>query len=184
ANSSGQAPGGIVDPVGMDWYTFGNRWRTWFLAGATLGKGGARGTCMTGTDPPMCSVWDWRAKAGSLLGNKLGPSPYYALRDASNVITHDWQAISQAECDEIAGAAWNGNACTSTFLAHSYEPVSDGVGNDNGLCEPDEACIFNPNYGAYPGEGALVDSEPDPIGGVHIDQFGAITLKEFSINGE
>ena len=42
---------------------------------------------------------------------------------------------------------------------HAFELVNDPLhnptGNDNGLCESGEACVYAPNIGAYQGEGAL-----------------------------
>jgi hypothetical protein len=31
----------------------------------------------------------------------------------------------------------------------------DGVGDDDGLCESGEACLYTPNFGAYQGHGSL-----------------------------
>ena len=42
---------------------------------------------------------------------------------------------------------------TYTFLANAMEIMGDGIGNDNGLCETGESCIYTPNFGAYQGEG-------------------------------
>jgi hypothetical protein len=40
-----------------------------------------------------------------------------------------------------------------TFLMNAREIVEDGVGNDNGLCESGENCIYSPNFGYYQGHG-------------------------------
>jgi hypothetical protein len=37
----------------------------------------------------------------------------------------------------------------------AFEILDDGVGDDDGLCESGEACVYAPNFGAYQGEGAL-----------------------------
>jgi hypothetical protein len=39
---------------------------------------------------------------------------------------------------------------------HAVELINDRVGDDDGLCESDEACAFAPNLGAYQGQGALL----------------------------
>ena len=38
------------------------------------------------------------------------------------------------------------------------EVIGDGIGNENGFCESNEACIFTPNVGAYQGHGNLVSA--------------------------
>jgi hypothetical protein len=40
------------------------------------------------------------------------------------------------------------------FLVNATEVMFDAIGDDDGLCESDEACIYSPNLGgAYQGEG-------------------------------
>ena len=41
------------------------------------------------------------------------------------------------------------------FLQHAIEIDDDGIGNDNGLCESNENCIYAPNIGSYQGEGGI-----------------------------
>jgi hypothetical protein len=36
---------------------------------------------------------------------------------------------------------------------NALERFFDGAGDDDGLCESDEACVYSPNIGAYQGEG-------------------------------
>jgi hypothetical protein len=37
------------------------------------------------------------------------------------------------------------------IVAHAHELQNDGVGNDDGLCEPGERCVVLRNAGAYQG---------------------------------
>lgn len=41
----------------------------------------------------------------------------------------------------------------NTFLINAFEIIDDSIGDDDGFCESNEACIYSPNYGAYQGEG-------------------------------
>jgi hypothetical protein len=41
-------------------------------------------------------------------------------------------------------------------LRHALEITGDGRGDDDGLCESNEACIVAPTIGMYQGEGSLV----------------------------
>jgi hypothetical protein len=49
----------------------------------------------------------------------------------------------------------------NTFLLNAMEEVRDHdglgmrIGDDDGLCESGESCIFAPHVGAYQGRGAL-----------------------------
>ena len=44
----------------------------------------------------------------------------------------------------------------NVFLVNALERVADGRGDDDGLCESAEACIYSPHFGAYQGEGTLL----------------------------
>ena len=41
----------------------------------------------------------------------------------------------------------------NTFLVNATEVFDDAIGDDDGLCESLEACIYSPNFGSYQGEG-------------------------------
>jgi hypothetical protein len=49
-----------------------------------------------------------------------------------------------------------GNICKQYYLKNAIERIGDWRGDDDGLCEKDEDCIYTPNYGAYQGEGLLI----------------------------
>jgi hypothetical protein len=44
-------------------------------------------------------------------------------------------------------------ATGETYLRDATEVFFDARGNEDGLCESGEACIYSPNFGAYQGEG-------------------------------
>jgi len=58
--------------------------------------------------------------------------------------------------------------------------MSDGIGNDNTLCESGETCLYMPNIGCYQGRGNLVSA------GVFIDStiggLTGITLMRYATN--
>lgn len=61
--------------------------------------------------------------------------------------------------------------CELFYLPHATELFDDDSGNDNGLCESNERCRLNPNIGAYPGHGPLLDAGPysaPPVTNVHL----------------
>lgn len=67
---------------------------------------------------------------------------------------HRWSVTEQAACD-VLDADFAAGVCTTTHLRGAVE-LTDGIGNDNGLGESFEECLYSPNIGAYQGRGALV----------------------------
>lgn len=68
----------------------------------------------------------------------------------------------------------------TSFLINAQEILNDGIGNDNGLCESLESCIYSPNFGVYQGEGDYLAN------GTCTFENGTITdvkMYAFPING-
>jgi hypothetical protein len=152
-----------------DWIHFANPFRAWSADGTTFPDPGG---CVSGVN---CRIWDWSlASADSVLRGAL------ALPNGNNIQRHRWVATSQSVCETIPGAVWDAvaSSCTSTFLRHAVEIAGDGIGNDNGLCESGEACLYTPNIGAYQGHGDL-QSAGTFVNGTLTD----ITLWRYSDNG-
>jgi hypothetical protein len=95
-------------------------------------------------------------------------------------LTHTWSASTSADCAKIPGASFDAgkNVCTSTFLRHAIEIIGDLIGNDNGLCESNETCLYTPNLGAYQGHGTLVAA-----GTVTAGSVSNVTLLRYDHNG-
>ena len=129
----------------------------------------------------------------------------HTLPTGDDVIDHIWSAATPEDCARIPGAHWwagycnhpgyvsrieceaSGNAtgdwtslkCVSVFLRNAVEISDDFIGNDNGLCETGETCMFTPNIGAYQGHGRLVSAGAFTNGlGVH-----DVTLVRHELNG-
>ena len=68
---------------------------------------------------------------------------------------------------------------TTTFLQHAVEILDDGIGNDNGLCESGETCLFTPNNGSYQGHGALISAGTFTDGVIT-----GVTLLKYKVNGK
>ena len=58
----------------------------------------------------------------------------------------------------------------------------DGVGDDDGLCESAEVCIYAPNVGAYQGEGDYLTRQCQFVGGGAIGIAG-VTMQAYPVNG-
>lgn len=117
-----------------------------------------------------CAVWDWSLDSGdSQIRNKTGDgtssnaaftpsSPCPAILNGS-VITADQQTT------------------VNTFLTHAVE-LSDSIGDDDGLCESSETCVYAPNFGVYQGHGAFTSSCTFSNG-----TLTGITMLSFPTNG-
>jgi hypothetical protein len=121
-----------------DWHALESPYRNWGLNGSAFPFSDNRGDCISGT----CQIWDWRAVTGSAIHNKSG-----------NGSTANGAFTAGSTCPaEVAGSVTetvNGN----TFLRHADEIADDEIGDNDGLCESNESCIYAPNIGAYQGEG-------------------------------
>lgn len=101
--------------------------------------------CATGM---TCVIFDYALKAtDTLVLNKSGD-----LTNPNSV----FPLIETDPCpSEVHGnkALTNQHTVVNTYLQHAFEIIGDEIGNDNGLCESSESCIYSPNPGAYQGHG-------------------------------
>lgn len=129
-----------------DWIHFDNPFRAWSKASGQLAQ--QRGRCRL--DNQLCQIRDWR-----LTHNDVWNRANLPLRTGHDYLDFDWQA-DENTCHLIAGAQWDGENCSSRYLRNATELSSDGVGNDNLLCESGEHCLFTGNIGSYQGHGNIV----------------------------
>ena len=135
--------GSAAFDVSLDWNIFDNIFRGWGKDVAAF-SAGAQDKCSAGT----CRIWDWQLLSGdSTLLNRGG-----AL-DVPN------GAFVQAS---TCPAEIDGNVVTTdqkpapnTYLTNAIEVVGDYVGDEDGLCESNENCVYTPNVGAYQGHGDI-----------------------------
>jgi len=152
-----------ADPRIFDWTSFENTYRGWGIDGSAFPNSNQRGQWATG----MGRIWDWSLALGDV-GDAGGPVIQGVLDrrligDVANTITHTWSDSSPAV----------------TYLRNAMEIMDDGIGNDNGLCETDETCLYTPNIGSYQGHGALQSAGTFTDG----DAISGVTLLEYEANG-
>jgi len=142
-----------ADPASFDWMHFDNAYRVWGIDGSTFPSTDQRGQW---TYINTGRIWDWSISASdAVLRNVL------AVPNGSDTLTHTWS-----------------DASSTTFLRRAVEISGDGIGNDNGLCESGETCVYTPNIGSYQGHGNLVSA------GTFIDgTLTGITLMKQATNG-
>lgn len=154
-----------VQAVGTitDWRNFENFWRGWGIYAASFPLSGARGRCTAGN----CQIFDSRLRSSDSL-----------LRNANGIF------VNGAACPASIDASNSSNVMTDnvsrTFLKHAFEIIGDGFGNENGLCESNESCIYAPNIGAYQGEGDYTSQTCTYTGGNGVTN---VTMYAYPTNG-
>jgi len=126
---------GAADFINItDWH-FDNPFRTWGPESADVFDVTAIGPCNAGS----CRIYDWRLLASDT-----------AMLNINGAFVDGAACPASVHGDEVLT---DQQSPANTFLTNAIEMVLDGVGDDDGLCETDEACIYSPNVGAYQGEG-------------------------------
>lgn len=156
----------------LDWLSFDNKFRFWGLDGGAFPSAGNKGNCVSGN----CRIWDYSLQA---LNSNL------AFNSTNLVTTKNDAFIPGATCP----AAVHGNKATTwtdatptvhTFLTNAYEVYGDGIGNEDGLCESNESCIYTPNFGAYQGTG---DYQAQGTCNFQNGTISGVKLYAFPVNG-
>ena len=152
---------GVADAAGIDdWDSFENRFRGWGRESTAPFPGLLHvGTC-DGSDP--CRIWDVRLRSSDTVfrntsGDGRTPNEPFVAGEPCPSAVHGDRALADQ------------HTVPNTFLVNALEIFDDDIGDDDGLCETGEACIYSPNFGAYQGEGdylgggtcAFQDRRPD-----------------------
>lgn len=128
SSNSSFSTGTATYSTNLNWYSFENRFRF-------IGKSGGafpdltntqRGNCITGD---TCQLWDVSLRQSDTIARNVNACPV-----SSSTITHN----------------------SITFLRGAYEIIGDSIGDEDGLCESNESCIYTPNIGAYQGHGSII----------------------------
>lgn len=157
SDASGAALYGSI----TDWTSFDTDYRTWGLDGSVFPNEDHAGRAGSPDDP--CRIWDWSLASGDT-GDGGGPVllDELALPSGADTLSHEWS-----------------DASVSVFLKNALEIPFDGRGNDNGLCESGEWCLYTPNIGDYQGHGSLTVAGSLGTGG----DIENVTLLEYANNG-
>lgn len=191
SDSSGGTASFPANPDSFDWGNFSNRYRHWGIEGSDFPNLDQRGrwTEFAGR------IWDWslslsdsgnvNSGTAALLGVLTQPS-------FNNSYSHLWEGtpatLDDNGCkDMVEGSHWAAGvaSCATSFLDRAVEILGDGIGNENGLCEQNEDCVYTPNIGSYQGHTSFGDKlaptliNPQPTG-VNIT---GIQLYEKEFNG-
>jgi hypothetical protein len=137
-----------------DWFAFDNRFRVWGR-NAPVSDTAAQSDCDLGE---TCRISDWRLSSSDAV-----------LLDRSGDGTLNVAASDGAPCPAgVQGNETVTDGLGNTFLINALEIVGDGDGDEDGLCESSETCVYSPNVGAYQGEG-------DPTAAACVFADGVVT---------
>lgn len=135
-----------------DWTVFSSLFRSWGKDGNPFPDATNIGRLTSGTG----RLWDFSLSSSDSVVREV-----LSLPTGNDYINHKWS-----------------DGSTIIFLRNAVEIIGDDIGNDNGLCESGENCLYTPNIGSYQGHGSLVDAG-DFVDGT----LTGILLKKFTING-
>jgi hypothetical protein len=154
SDSSGTQTFGSIS----DWNNFDNWFRAWGNDGGAYPDSGNQDTCTTGT----CRIWDASlSSSDSVLRNKSGDG-----------LSNNDAFVASSTCPSAVHgnkALTDQQTTPNTFLVNATEIMQDEIGDDDGLCESNEACIYSPNFGVYQGHGDYL------VGGTCTFQNGTVT---------
>jgi hypothetical protein len=166
ADANGTSSQATIAPA--QWNQFENPYRSWGIDSVSTFNLAATGRCTAGT----CRIYDFKP---------LATDTQIINRSGDGVNPND-PFIEKISCP----SAVDGNRVTvslnpipQTYLTNAFEIMLDGSGDDDGLCESNERCIYMPNIGAYQGHGRILD---DPC--VFSDGLiSGVRLFSFEFNG-
>ncbi len=130
-----------------DWFSFDNAYRTWGLKGSASGMRADSLAERCSNTASNCAIWDYRLKAGG-----VGAYNVHSAFVAGNACP----TLVSATAPGYLSMAANNPTPQRDYLINAQEIIGDNIGNDNGLCESGEACMYSANIGAYQGEGSIV----------------------------
>ncbi|HMZ61942.1 MAG TPA: hypothetical protein PL048_24435, partial [Leptospiraceae bacterium] len=180
-SNSSDALTAVVFNTGMDAYRFDTFYRNWgkFNAGnfASAPANGHRGNCLAGN----CTLYSFDMFSSETVFRGINACPE-SLPQPS--LEHKWEsagAANDSDCKlKFPGSYFvAAGDCRSLALRNAVELIGDSVGNENGICEKYENCIYSPNLGAYQGHGSIV---PAASCTSNISSAG-INMYQFQING-
>ncbi|MDH5676310.1 MAG: hypothetical protein OEZ06_29590 [Myxococcales bacterium] len=161
-----------------DFTHFDNRYRGWGAEGGSFASGNNRNSCIGSA---TCRIWDYALQRGDAVACAAHGLP----KGSSSMVV----AFGRCDTDPLAqyevsictgsGGTWMPAAIEETILQHAVEVMGDAVGDDDLLCESEEACLYSPNVGAYPGHGAVLDATTLGSGG----SVENVDLDRHSFNG-
>jgi hypothetical protein len=122
------------------WTQFDFKYRSWGLSSGAFDVN-AQGACLAGDS---CQIWDWRINPVETSIRNRSQFGGLGTNDAF---------LNNSACPGAVSGNFVANLSNTVtyFLANALELTEDGIGNDDGLCESNEACSYSSAFGAHQG---------------------------------
>lgn len=151
----------------LDWLHFDSAFRTWGINGASILDPALRVRCVTDEPtncpgPCVCQIWDWRLSSGDTV-----------LLERNGLFASPTCPVS------VHGDEYLTDYLGNTFLLNALEILFDGIGDEDGLCESGEDCLYSPNIGAYQGAGDYTSNRCAITDGT----VTGVTIYGYPVNG-
>jgi hypothetical protein len=169
-NISDDNGAGVAQRI-IDWSHFESWFRAWGPDGDAFPNASNRGSCINDTP---CRIWDWRLRA----------SDSWLHKRSGDGVAANAEFIAGAPCPAAATGDYvltDKQVTSNTFLVNATEITLDDVGDDDGLCESGERCLYSPNFGSYQGEGDYLATGPCMFTDGAVS---GVTLYAYPVNGE
>jgi hypothetical protein len=148
------------------WHRFENNFRVWTRQpNETFPTGAFYGRCGGGN----CQIFDLRLRSGDTIFRNVNGA--FAANSTCPASVHGDQVIT----DGVAPTP-------NKFLAHAQEIIDDAFGDNDGLCESNESCVYSPNIGIYQGEGDYTSHKCTFVDG-GAGNVSGVTMYGYPVNG-
>lgn len=101
-----------------------------------------------------CQLWDLSLKKTDVTARNINSCP-----DGNSVISYN----------------------SNTVLKNAVEILNDGIGDEDGLCESNETCLYIPNSGAYQGHGNLISASSTSPGTTNCSDISSGTVSNIKL---
>lgn len=136
------------------WHSFERPSRIWGKNGTGPADVTNRGSCY-GT---ACQIYDLAlASADTAVRNMTHAAPSWTGNGAFTPGITCPDAV-HGDVSGLAETMYSQNLVTQAYLLHATEVVGDYSGNEDGICNSNEVCLYSPNYGYYQGHGSTAEA--------------------------
>ncbi len=178
SNGSDNSGSLVFDSI-TDWHNFTNFYRAWGQDGTAYPNTDHDEDCITGE---TCRIWDWGLSSSDTIvrntsGDGVNPNDTFeAGETCPDQVIGDNETLTSNVLLLLDNASY-------PYFKSSVEIISDGVGDDDGLCESNEHCLYTPNFGSYQGHGDLSECTFVDGGSISDPKITGVRMWGYTNNG-
>lgn len=129
----------------IEWFSFESFFKAFGIEDASFPSTNSRNRFGSGTG----RIYDYRPISAAAA----------VLNHSHSLTTPNSQIQANQDCPQELAAENIIQLNSKKYLKNAIEIPGLSIGNNNGLCEDNEICLYTPNYGAYQGEGDYWNNE-------------------------